>query len=104
MKILVVEDEPILNQNINDVLRAEEYAAESVFDGVLAERMLRKESFNCVILDINLPGKNGFDVCKAFRTFNTETPVIMLTAFDELEDKVKGFDCGADDYLTKPFL
>ena len=54
-------------------------------------------------MDINLPKKNGYDLCKEFRTYNTHTPVLMLTAFDELEDKIKGFDSGADDYLTKPF-
>lgn len=55
-------------------------------------------------MDINLPGKNGYDLCKEFRSYNTHTPVIMLTAFSELDDKVKGYDCGADDYLTKPFF
>ncbi len=54
-------------------------------------------------MDVNLPGKTGFDLCRAFRSYNTLTPVLMLTAFSELDDKVKGFDCGADDYLTKPF-
>jgi two-component system, OmpR family, response regulator len=65
--------------------------------------MLKKNNFDCIVMDINLPGKNGFDLCKDFRQYNTHTPVIMLTAFGELEDKVQGFDCGADDYLTKPF-
>jgi len=70
---------------------------------LLAERLLKKETFDCIIMDINLPGKTGYDLCRNFRNHNTETPVLMLTAFSELEDKVKGFDCGADDYLTKPF-
>ena len=104
MKILVIEDDPILNQNISEALEAEKMIVERVFDGSLAERMLKKDIFDCVIMDINLPGKTGFDVCREFRTFNTITPIIMLTAFNELEDKVKGFDCGADDYLTKPFF
>lgn len=104
MKILVIEDDPTLNQNISEALEAEKMIVERVFDGSLAERMLKKDVFDCVIMDINLPGKIGFDVCREFRTFNTITPVIMLTAFNELEDKVKGFDCGADDYLTKPFF
>ena len=55
-------------------------------------------------MDINLPGKTGYELCKDFRVYNTQTPIIMLTAFSELEDKVKGYDCGADDYLTKPFF
>jgi DNA-binding response OmpR family regulator len=70
----------------------------------LAERTSKREQFDCIILDINLPGKNGFELCKDFRKNNITTPVIMLTAFSELEDKVQGFECGADDYLTKPFF
>jgi|SRR5690554_1342043 len=104
MKVLIIEDDPTLNKNISDALTAEKIVSESVFDGALAERILKKSTFDCVIMDINLPGKTGFDLCRDFRTFNTETPVLMLTAFSELEDKVKGFDCGTDDYLTKPFF
>lgn len=103
MKILIIEDDTTLNKNINEALIAEDYNAESVFDGLLAERLLKKEKYDCIIMDINLPGKNGFDICKDFRQYNKNTPVIMLTAFGELEDKVQGYNCGADDYLTKPF-
>ncbi len=103
MKILLIEDDQILNQNISEALKAENFNIVSLFDGVLAEKKLKTESFDCVILDINLPGKNGFDICKEFRQHNHNTPVIMLTAFGELDDKVKGYNCGADDYLTKPF-
>lgn len=104
MKVLIIEDDPTLNKNIGDALAAENILSESVFDGQLAERMLRKTDFDCIIMDINLPGKTGYELCQDFRKFNTETPVLMLTAFSELEDKIKGFDCGADDYLTKPFF
>ncbi len=104
MNILVIEDDATLNKNINEALRAEKFNVESVFDGLLAERMLKKQQFDCIIMDVNLPGKTGFDLCQQFRTYNTNTPVLMLTAFSELDDKVKGFDCGADDYLTKPFF
>jgi len=69
----------------------------------LASKVLKREIFDCVIMDINLPGKSGFELCKEFRQYNSGTPVIMLTAFGELEDKIQGFNCGADDYLTKPF-
>lgn len=103
MKILVVEDESTLNKNISEALSAENFLVESAFDGYLAERFLKKNDFDCVIMDINLPQKNGYVLCKEFREFNTHTPVLMLTAFDELDDKIKGFDSGADDYLTKPF-
>ena len=103
MKILLIEDDQTLNQNISDALKAEDFNTVSLFDGSLAERTLKKEIFDCVIMDINLPGKNGFEICKDFRQYNKNTPVIMLTAFSELDDKVKGYNCGADDYLTKPF-
>jgi len=104
MKILIVEDNPTLNRNILEALSAENIKGESVFDGLIAERLLMRDTFDCIIMDINLPGKNGFDLCKDFRKYNNDAPVLMLTAFGDLEDKVKGFDCGADDYLTKPFF
>ncbi len=104
MKVLIIEDDPTLNKNIRDALEAENIHAVSVFDGLLAEKMLQKDKFSCVLMDVNLPGKNGYDVCSAFRTFDSITPVLMLTAFGDLDDKVKGFDCGVDDYLTKPFF
>lgn len=104
MRILVIEDETTLNKNICEALWAENFTVESAFDGFLAERFLKKETFDCIVMDINLPKKNGYDLCKEFREYNTQTPVLMLTAFDELEDKIKGFDSGADDYLTKPFF
>lgn len=104
MRILVIEDETTLNKNICEALLAERFTVESAFDGFLAERFLKKETFDCVVMDINLPKKNGYDLCKEFREYNTQTPILMLTAFDELEDKIKGFDSGADDYLTKPFF
>lgn len=104
MNILLIEDDQTLNQNISEALKAEAMKATSLYDGLLAERILKRDNFDCVIMDINLPGKNGLDLCKDFRQHNTNTPVIMLTAFSELDDKVQGFNCGADDYLTKPFF
>ncbi|MRX66244.1 response regulator transcription factor [Maribacter luteus] len=104
MKVLIIEDDPLLNENIRGALNAEGIQTEFVFDGQLAVRMLRQKKFDCIVLDINLPGKNGFEICKDFRTYNSSTPVLILTAFDELEDKIHGYDCGADDYLTKPFF
>lgn len=104
MNILLIEDDPTLSANIQTALRAEGFAVDTVYDGLLAERMLQQKEFDCLIMDINLPGKTGFDLCRDFRRQNTHTPILMLTAFGELEDKVKGFDCGADDYLTKPFF
>ncbi|MCZ2130497.1 MAG: response regulator transcription factor [Bacteroidia bacterium] len=103
MNILLIEDDQMLNQNISETLKAEAINTTSLYDGLLAERMLKRDNYDCVIMDINLPGKNGFDLCKDFRQYNTQTPVIMLTAFSELDDKIQGYNCGADDYLTKPF-
>ena len=101
--ILLVEDDPTLSKNITDALKEEEWEVFTVYDGVLAEKMLKKDTYKCIILDVNLPGRNGFEICRDFRKYNTATPVLILTAFSELEDKIQGFDCGADDYLTKPF-
>lgn len=103
MNILLVEDDSTLNSNIREYLQQEAFEVEVVFDGQLAEKLMKKKRFDCIILDVNLPYKNGYELCREFRTHNQSTPVLMLTAFDELEDKVKGYDCGADDYLTKPF-
>lgn len=104
MKVLIVEDDPELNRNIKDALHTEGIEADSVFDGLLAKKILKNTPYDCIILDINLPGMNGFELCQDFRLYNAVTPIIILTAFEELEDKVQGFKCGADDYLTKPFF
>ncbi len=101
--ILLIEDDPILSRNIKEALTEEQMHVDTLFDGLLAEKMLQKESYDCIILDINLPGKNGYDICRDFKNHNQSTPVLMLTAFSELEDKVQGYESGADDYLTKPF-
>ena len=102
-KILIVEDDPDLSRNIKEAFTEEKIETEVAYDGLIAEKFLRKGNYDCIILDINLPGKNGYDICADFRKYNTTTPVLMLTAFDELEDKVQGFNSGTDDYLTKPF-
>lgn len=104
MNILIVEDDPILNRNMLEALTSENHLVEAVYDGILAETLLRRNHYDCVILDVNLPGKSGFDLCKDVRTKSSETIIVMLTAFDELEDKVKGFENGADEYITKPFF
>ncbi|WP_026953527.1 response regulator transcription factor [Algoriphagus vanfongensis] len=104
MEILLIEDDPILSTNISEALKAEGFQVSSYYDGLLAEKNMRQNSYDCIILDISLPGKNGFEVLQDFRTHNTGTPVIILTAFSELEDKIKGYNSGADDYLSKPFF
>ena len=102
-RILLIEDDPNINQNIREAMIRDGFDVQVAFDGFLGEKLLRKDTFDCVILDLNLPGKNGYDICRDFRKLNTSTPVLILTAFDEIEDKVQGYECGADDYLTKPF-
>ena len=102
-KVIIIEDDPDLNRNIKDAFIDEQMDVDVAFDGFIAEKLLKKYTYDCVILDINLPGKNGYDICTDFRKYNSSTPVLMLTAFDELEDKVQGFNSGTDDYLTKPF-
>lgn len=102
-RILIIEDDPELNRNIKEALLSEGMHAESVYDGFLAEKMLKKESYDCILLDINLPGKTGYELSKDFRSFNVSTPILMISAFAELEDKVQGYEVGADDYITKPF-
>lgn len=102
-KILLIEDDFTLSRNIKDALTDEAWHVETAYQGVIAEKLLQREHYDCVILDINLPDKNGYEICQNFRRYNQTTPVLMLTAFGELEDKVQGFECGADDYLIKPF-
>lgn len=101
--ILLIEDDPTINQNIRDALSRDGFDVQVAFDGFLGEKLLRKDTFDCVILDLNLPGKSGYDICRDLRKRNVTTPVLILTAFDEIEDKVQGYESGADDYLTKPF-
>lgn len=103
MKILLAEDDLTMSQNIKSSLKEHDFDVEVAHDGLIAEKLLKKLPFDCVILDINLPHRNGYEICQFYRTFNTSTPILLLTAFDELEDKVQGYESGADDYLTKPF-
>ena len=102
-RVLLVEDEPSLAMTVGDRLRAEGYAVEVVGDGLEAERRAREESFDVVVLDVALPGKGGFDVCRDLRADRIETPILMLTARSQVVDRVLGLKLGADDYLTKPF-
>jgi DNA-binding response OmpR family regulator len=104
MNALIVEDDPLLSKNIKDMLVPEGFNMDTAFDGLMAEKMLKKRKYDIVVLDINIPHKNGYEVCKGFRQYDDSTPVLFLTAFDELEDKIQGFESGGDDYLTKPFF
>jgi len=101
--ILLVEDEPSLILTLSDRLLSEGYEVETVGDGENALERLKQRVFDLVILDVNLPGKNGFDVCRELRAMGKQVPVLMLTARRQLADKVVGLKSGGDDYLTKPF-
>ena len=103
MKILLVEDEAGLILTLTDRLEAEGFAVTSATDGERGLALALAEGFDLIVLDVMLPRKNGFDVCRDLRQKNVQTPILMLTAKGETIDKVLGLKLGADDYLTKPF-
>jgi DNA-binding response OmpR family regulator len=102
-RILVVEDEPGIALGLEDDLRMEGYEVETVADGSLASRRAREAAFDLIVLDVMLPGKDGFEVCRELRRHGLRTPILMLTAKTQEAEKVMGFELGADDYVTKPF-
>ena len=103
MKVLVVEDERDISNALIKLLKMNNYSCDAAYDGEEALDYLAYDEYDAVILDIMMPKKNGIEVLKEIRSNNNNVPVLMLTAKSELDDKVKGLDSGADDYLTKPF-
>ncbi len=103
MRVLVVEDSRRLAGIVKRGLLEEGYAVDNAYDGEEAEYMAETTPFDVIILDIMLPKKDGLAVCRDLRAKNLNTPILMLTAKDSVEDKVIGLDSGADDYLVKPF-
>jgi two-component system, OmpR family, copper resistance phosphate regulon response regulator CusR len=103
IKILLVEDEKKIADTLSKGLKELNYHVETAYDGKIALRIFESSEFNLVITDINLPGINGYDLCKEIRNKNQHVPIIMLTALSNTDDKIEGFDAGADDYLVKPF-
>ncbi len=103
MRVLVVEDERDLNNIITKYLKKNNFNVDNVFDGEEALDYLNSTEYDLVILDVMMPKINGHEVLKTMRKENNDTPVLMLTAKDGIDDKVKGLDLGADDYLIKPF-
>ena len=103
MRILVVEDEKDLNNIITKHLKKNNFSVDSVFNGEEALEYLDYGTYDLIVLDIMLPKVNGYEVIKKLRENKNETAVLMLTAKDSIEDKIKGLDLGADDYLIKPF-
>ena len=103
MKILLLEDDFTLSKEITAFFTLKEFECFSYYDGSLLLKKYLPNTYDLIILDINVPGTNGIDVCKTIRQIDKKTPIIMLTAFSEIEDKLASFDNGADDYLVKPF-
>jgi two-component system response regulator TctD len=103
MRILLVEDHDDLAETIMDRFRSDGHAIDREADGAEAVVLLRHKEFDLVVLDINLPGLSGFDVLRALRARGDDTPVLVLTARSEIDDRILGLDAGADDYLVKPF-
>ncbi len=103
MRILIVEDEKRLSDALTQIMREQKYAVDAVYDGEDGYQYAVSGEYDAVILDVMLPKRSGFEVVRALRREKIATPVLMLTARDELESKVSGLDCGADDYMTKPF-
>jgi DNA-binding response OmpR family regulator len=103
MRILLVEDNRRLNNSLRLSLIDDGYAIDPAFDGQEGEELAQMTPYDAIILDIMLPKKDGLEVCRSLRKNRINTPIIMLTARDTIEDRVQGLDSGADDYLIKPF-
>lgn len=103
MKILVVEDEPKLASFVKKGLEEQSCQVDVAYDGQMGRNMALGNAYDVIVLDVNLPKLNGFDVVQAIRQEKNQTPVLMLTAMGSVDDKLTGFESGADDYLVKPF-
>ena len=102
-RILLAEDEPKLGQVIQDELNRQGYVTDIAYDGLVAEKLFKQHNYALILLDVNLPYKNGLALCKEFRDAKKNIPIIMLTALGEIQDKMDAFNLGADDYIVKPF-
>ena len=102
-RILFVEDEKKIADTVKFGLSEMGLCVEVAYDGVLGYHLFCAQDFDLIILDINLPGMNGYDLCKAIRSKNQYIPILMLTSMAALEDKIEGYDAGTDDYMLKPF-
>ena len=103
MQILIVEDEVRLAEALAQILREQKYIVDAVYDGRDGYDYAASGQYDVIVLDVMLPSMDGFHIVRSLRKQHIQTPVLMLTAKDELRDKVHGLDCGADDYMTKPF-
>jgi DNA-binding response OmpR family regulator len=103
MRVLLVEDDSAISAAVATMLTRQRFAVEAVLDGDEGLDRLLRGSYDVAILDVMLPGRDGFAICKAARTEGIATPILVLTARDAVEDRIRGLDAGADDYLVKPF-
>ena len=103
MRILYVEDEKFLAEAVIHLLKKDKIAVDWSSDGEEGLKLALKPSYDCIVLDIMLPKMSGLEILRTIRTRGVKTPVIMLSALNEVDDKIRGLDCGADDYLAKPF-
>ena len=103
IKILIVEDEQKIADTLKVGLCENGYHVEVAYNGDIGWKLFQVHAFNLVLLDINLPGMNGYELCKNIRAGDVQIPIIMFTALSSLNHKIEGYDCGADDYITKPF-
>jgi two-component system, OmpR family, copper resistance phosphate regulon response regulator CusR len=101
--ILIVEDEQKIADTLKLGLSENGYQADVAYDGIIGLKLFESNSFSLVVLDINLPVLNGYELCRKIRSKNAQIPIIMLTALSSLDDKIEGYDSGADDYIIKPF-
>lgn len=104
MRVLIVEDEVRLAEALGEIMKTQRYTVDMVHDGEDGFDYAMSGIYDVIIMDVMLPKMNGFDIVRKMRDEKNQTPVIMLTAKDDTADKIKGLDCGADDYLTKPFV
>src|SRR3954469_24126087 len=102
-RIIIIEDEPKVALFIKKGLEENQFTADIAYDGKSGQEMVLKGKYDLVILDLNLPFVSGYEVCKEIRGHNLQLPILMLTALGTTEDKLSGFESGADDYLVKPF-
>lgn len=102
-KVLLVEDEQKIADTLKFGLSENGFAIDIAYDGKTGLKLFEMHPYDLIVLDINLPGINGYELCKIIRSKNTQVPVIMLTALTSLNDKIEGYDVGADDYIIKPF-
>jgi two-component system response regulator QseB len=103
VRILLVEDDSMIAQGLRTALRQDGYAVDWMQDGLSADEALRTSTFDLILLDLGLPGRDGLDVLRRLRQRGRDTPTIILTARDEVQDRIAGLDAGADDYIVKPF-